>query len=60
MLTSIGRQCGESVESVPKKKRKDTVGRIRRKKGFKPGMKDWGSDRILIIIRVNVSRITTV
>jgi len=34
MLTSIGRQCGESVESVPKKKRKDTVGRIRRKGRF--------------------------
>ena len=38
MLRSIGKQSAESVESVLKKKRKATVGRIRRK-GFKPGMK---------------------
>jgi len=39
MLRRIGEQFGESVESVWKKKRKVTVERIRRKKGFKPGMK---------------------
>jgi len=37
---SIGKQSGESVESVPKKKRKATVGRIAEKEGFKPGMKE--------------------
>jgi len=39
MLRRIGKQFGESVESVWKKKRKVTVERICRKKGFKPGMK---------------------
>jgi len=39
MLRHISKQFGESVESVWKKKRKVTVERIRRKKGFKPGMK---------------------
>jgi len=33
-------KSGESVESVPKKKRKATVGRICRKRRFKPGMKE--------------------
>jgi len=32
MLRSIGKQSGESVESVLKKKRKATVGRIYRKR----------------------------
>jgi len=32
MLRSIGKQSGESVESVPEKKRKATVGRICRKR----------------------------
>jgi len=40
MRRSIGKQSGESVESVVKKKRKATVGRICRKAGFKPGMKE--------------------
>jgi len=40
MLRSIGKQSGESMESVWKKKRKATVGRICRKKGFKSGMKE--------------------
>jgi len=31
MLRDIGKQSGESLESVPKKKRKATVGRICRK-----------------------------
>jgi len=39
MLRSIGKQSGESMESVLKKKRKAVVGRICRK-GFKPGMKE--------------------
>ena len=34
MLRSIGRQSGESVESVPKKKSEATVGRICRKGMF--------------------------
>jgi len=34
MLTSIGKQSGESVESVLKKKRKATAGRIFRKERF--------------------------
>jgi len=40
MLISIGKQSRESVESVLEKKRKATVGRICRKEGFKPGMKE--------------------
>jgi len=40
MLTRIGKQSGESVESVLEKKRKAAVGRIGRIKGFKPGMKE--------------------
>jgi len=40
MLTSSGKQSGESVESVLKKKQKAAVGRIYRKKSFKPGMKE--------------------
>jgi len=39
MLRSIGKQSGESVESVLKKKRKATVGRICKREDFKPGMK---------------------
>jgi len=34
MLRSIGKQSDESVESVVKKKRKATVGRIYRKGSF--------------------------
>jgi len=40
MLQSIGKQSRESTEWVRKKKRKATVGRICRKKGFKTGMKE--------------------
>jgi len=39
VLRSIGKQSGESVESVLKKKRKAAVGRIC-KNGFKPEMKE--------------------
>jgi len=55
MLRSIGKQSGESVESVLKKKRKAAVGRISRKRneGFEPGMREWGNDGILIIISIN-------
>jgi len=34
MVRSIGKQCGESVESVTERKRKATVGRICRKGRF--------------------------
>ena len=40
MLKGICKQSGESVESVLKKKRKATVGRICRKGRFQPGMKE--------------------
>jgi len=40
MLRSVGKKSGESVESVLKKKRKAMVGRICRKEGFGPGMKE--------------------
>jgi len=39
MLRSIGKQSGESVDSVLKKKRKATVGRICREGRYE--MKDW-------------------
>jgi len=42
MLRSIGKRSGKCVESVPKKKRKATAGRIYRKKSFKPGIKESG------------------
>jgi len=35
MLRSIGKQSGESVESVPKKKKEGYGGRVCRKKSFK-------------------------
>jgi len=37
MLRSIGKQCGKSMESVLKKKRKATVRRICRKRRFLAG-----------------------
>jgi len=41
MLRSIGKQSRESVESVLKKERKATVGRIcSETEGFKSGMKE--------------------
>jgi len=43
MLTGIGKQSGESVESVLKKTNKSTVGSICRK-GRLPGMKEWMGD----------------
>jgi len=39
-LSSIGKQSGESVELVLKKKREVTVGKNYKKEGIKPGMKD--------------------
>ena len=53
MLISIGKQSGESVESVLKKKKEATVERIcAEKEGFKHGMRmRWP---------INVSSITTV
>jgi len=41
MLRTIGKQSGESVQSVPEKQRKGTVGRIcKKKEGFKLGMEE--------------------
>jgi len=40
MLRSIGKQSRVSVESVLKKKRKATMGRIYRRERDKPGMKE--------------------
>jgi len=40
MFTSIGKQSGESVESVRKKKKKAVVERICRKGRFKLGTKE--------------------
>jgi len=40
MLRSISKQSVESAESVLKKKRTATVGRIAGKEGFKRGMKE--------------------
>jgi len=40
MLRTIGKQSGKSMQSVLKKKRKATVGRICRKGRFKPRMKE--------------------
>jgi len=42
MLRGIDKQCGESVESVPKKKRKATGGGFAEKESFKRGMKVRG------------------
>jgi len=44
MLRSIRKQSREFAESVVKKKRQATVGRICRKGRFKPGMKEWRGD----------------
>jgi len=40
MLTSIGKQSGESVESVQKKTKRRRSEGFAEKEGFKPGMKE--------------------
>jgi len=40
----IGKQSGDSVESVRKKKMKPKEGRICKKEGFKPGIKERRGD----------------
>jgi len=48
MLRSIGKQSGESVESVRKKKRKATVGKIwKKRKVLRLERKSWSSNKIL-------------
>jgi len=44
MLGSIGKQAGESVGSVPKKKKGFGGEGFVEKEGFKSGMKERGSD----------------
>ena len=58
MLRSNGKQSGESVESVLKKKRKATVRRICRRGKFSAWNEKLRGDRIPII-SINVSCITT-
>ena len=60
MFRSVGKQSGESVESVMKKKRKATVERICRTGRFLVWNERLRDDGILIIISMNVSSITTV
>ena len=59
MFRCIGKQSAESV--LKKKKRKAAAGRICRKGMFcfKTGKERAGADGILILIRINVSSITT-
>jgi len=60
MLRSIGKQPGESVESVMKKKRKATAGRICRKERFQAWNERVRGDGILIIIKsINASSLMT-
>ena len=56
MLTSTGKQSGESVESVLKKRRKAIVGRICRNERVRGD----GMLIIIIIISINISSIKTV
>jgi len=49
MLRSISIESAESVESVLKKKKKATVGRICRK-GFKPGIKEVMDDYLICLV----------
>jgi len=60
MLRSIGKQPGESVESVMKKERKATAGRICRKERFQAWNERVRGDGILIIIKsINASSLMT-
>ena len=52
MLISIGKQSGESVKSVLKKKRKGYGGKDLRKGRFKAWNEGVRGDGILIIIRI--------
>jgi len=54
MLRLIGKQSGESVESVLKKKRKAKVKGLQKMNFLKLGMKERVGDGILIIMSINV------
>jgi len=57
MLKSNSKQSGESMQSVLKKE--EGCG-LAEKEGFKPGMKERAGDRLLLIMSMTVSSITTV
>jgi len=60
MLISIGKQSGESVKSVLKKKRKGCGGKdLQKRKVLSLELKSGGGEGILIMITINVSSITT-
>jgi len=52
MFASIGKQAGESVESVLEKKGRLRWGGFAEKEGFKPAMKDRAGDGILMLMRL--------
>ena len=54
MLRLIGKQSGESVESVLKKKMKAKVKGLQKMNFLKLGMKERVGDGILIIMSINV------
>jgi len=60
MLRSIGKQSGESMQSVLKKKMRLRWEGFTEKEGLQPGIKVRGGDGILIIKSILVSSITTV
>jgi len=61
MLRSVGKQSGESVESVQKRKERLRWEGFVEKEGVKPGMRVSGDGiDLLIILSINVNSLTTV